>query len=112
MSSVRILIADDHEVVRRGVRALLSSRKEWEVCGEAVDGKDAVDKAKELNPDVVVLDISMPYLNGSNQQRRTCAAKEAVLTDRRDAIALGHPVDEDTQTWRELAGVGIEDVNG
>ena len=64
MSSVRILIADDHEVVRRGVRSLLESRKEWNVCGEAVDGRDAVNKAKELHPDVVVLDISMPHLNG------------------------------------------------
>jgi PAS domain S-box-containing protein len=69
MSSVRILIADDHEVVRRGVRALLASRKDWDVCGEAVDGRDAVNKAKELNPDVVVLDISMPHLNGFEAAR-------------------------------------------
>ena len=69
MNSVRILIADDHEVVRRGVRSLLTSRKEWAVCGEAVDGRDAVKKAKELKPDVVVLDISMPDLNGFEAAR-------------------------------------------
>jgi PAS domain S-box-containing protein len=69
MSSVRILIADDHEVVRRGVRSLLESRKEWDICGEAVDGQDAVNKAKELKPDVVVLDISMPHLNGFEAAR-------------------------------------------
>jgi len=69
MNSVRILIADDHEVVRRGVRSLLTSRKEWDVCGEAVDGRDAVKKAKELKPDVVVLDISMPDLNGFEAAR-------------------------------------------
>jgi PAS domain S-box-containing protein len=69
MNSVRILIADDHEVVRRGVRSLLTSRKEWNVCGEAVDGRDAVKKAKELMPDVVVLDISMPHLNGFEAAR-------------------------------------------
>jgi len=69
MNSVRILIADDHEVVRRGVRSLLTSRKEWDVCGEAVDGRDAVKKAKELKPDVVVLDISMPHLNGFEAAR-------------------------------------------
>ena len=69
MNSVRILIADDHEVVRRGVRSLLTSRKEWNVCGEAVDGRDAVKKAKELKPDVVVLDISMPHLNGFEAAR-------------------------------------------
>ncbi len=69
MNSVWILIADDHEVVRRGVRSLLTSRKEWDVCGEAVDGRDAVKKAKELKPDVVVLDISMPHLNGFEAAR-------------------------------------------
>ena len=69
MNSVWILIADDHEVVRRGVRSLLTSRKEWDVCGEAVDGRDAVKKAKELKPDVVVLDISMPDLNGFEAAR-------------------------------------------
>ncbi|PYX09421.1 MAG: hypothetical protein DMG88_07200 [Acidobacteria bacterium] len=69
MQPVRILIADDHEVVRRGVRSLLKSRADWEVCGEAVDGRDAVQKAKELNPDVIVMDIGMPYLNGLEAAR-------------------------------------------
>jgi len=69
MASVRILIADDHEVVRRGVRSLLSSRMDWDICGEAVDGRDAVVKAKALKPDVIVLDISMPHLNGLEAAR-------------------------------------------
>ncbi|HEV2731473.1 MAG TPA: PAS domain S-box protein [Terriglobales bacterium] len=69
MQPVRILIADDHEVVRRGVRSLLKSRADWEVCGEAVDGRDAVQKAKELKPDVIVMDIGMPYLNGLEAAR-------------------------------------------
>lgn len=56
MASVRILIADDYEQIRHAVRALLASHEEWELCGEAVDGKDAIQKAKELKPDVVVLD--------------------------------------------------------
>src|SRR2546422_11485509 len=64
MQPVRILIADDHEVVRRGVRSLLKSRADWEVCGYAVDGRDAVQKAKELKPDLIVMDIRMPHLNG------------------------------------------------
>ena len=64
MQTLRILIVDDHEVMRGGLRSLLGSLPEWEVCGEAVDGVEAVEKAKELKPDVVVLDINMPILNG------------------------------------------------
>jgi DNA-binding NarL/FixJ family response regulator len=64
MPPVRILIADDHEIFRRGLRSLLESHLEWEVCGEATDGQEAVERVKELNPDVVVLDITMPRMNG------------------------------------------------
>src|SRR5580692_9205717 len=61
---LRILIADDHEVVRRGLCTLLQSHDGWEICGEATDGRVAVEKAKELKPDVVIVDIGMPSLNG------------------------------------------------
>jgi PAS domain S-box-containing protein len=64
MGSLRILIVDDHETVRRGLRALLSTRPDWVVCGEAADGLEAVEKAKSLRPDVVVMDISMPRMDG------------------------------------------------
>lgn len=64
MASVRILIVDDHDVMRGGLRSLLESRPGWEVCGEAANSSDAVKQAKELRPDVVVLDISMPGANG------------------------------------------------
>jgi DNA-binding NarL/FixJ family response regulator len=64
MGLFRVLIADDHEVVRRGVRVLLNSISGWQVCGEAVDGQDAIEKTKELRPDVVLMDINMPKVNG------------------------------------------------
>ncbi len=60
----RILIADDHESVLRRIRALLESEPDWEVCGEAVNGREAIAKAKELEPDLVILDFAMPRLNG------------------------------------------------
>ena len=66
---MRVLIVDDHEVVRRGVRSLLLSQKKYEICGEAVDGQDALEKARELRPDVIVMDVSMPRLNGLEATR-------------------------------------------
>lgn len=69
---MRILIADDHEVVRRGLRALLDTDRDgrqWTVCGEASTGQEAVETAKQLKPDVVILDISMPRLNGLDAAR-------------------------------------------
>lgn len=61
---MRILLADDHEAVRRGLRALLETQDHWKICGEAYDGRDAVEKTKLLRPDLVILDISMPALSG------------------------------------------------
>ena len=60
----RILIADDHDLILRGIRALLRANPGWEICGEAVDGREAVVKAIKLRPDLVVLDYAMPSLDG------------------------------------------------
>ena len=68
--TIRILIADDHEIVRRGLRRLLESRTEWSVVGEASNGNQAVEKAIELHPDLVLLDVGMPELNGLEATRR------------------------------------------
>lgn len=65
----RILIADDSPPVRRGLRDLLRRHRDWEVCGEAVDGQDAIQKSRQLAPDVVVLDFSMPGINGIEAAR-------------------------------------------
>jgi DNA-binding NarL/FixJ family response regulator len=62
--SVRIIIADDHKIARETVRSILSIRPEWEICGEAADGCEAVRLAKELKPDAVILDVTMPALGG------------------------------------------------
>jgi DNA-binding NarL/FixJ family response regulator len=67
---LRILVADDHEVVRRGLCAILSTHAGWEICADVADGREAVEKAKELKPDVVVLDIGMPSLNGLTAARQ------------------------------------------
>src|SRR5438445_6556659 len=78
---VRILVADDHQVVRTGLRALLESKTGWQVCAEAANGREAVEKAGQLKPDVAVLDIGMPLLNGveATRQIRKLSPKTEVL---------------------------------
>lgn len=79
--SVRILVADDHHVVRTGLRALLESKTGWQVCAEAANGREAVEKARDLAPDVAVLDIGMPLLNGveATRQIRKLSPKTEIL---------------------------------
>lgn len=67
---LRILLADDHEIVRRGLRAVLEAESDWEVMDEAGNGIEAVEMAKRYEPDVVLMDISMPELNGLEAARR------------------------------------------
>ena len=70
MPMVRVLLVDDHDVLRHGLRHLIEQQPGWEVCGEAVTGRQAVEMAKEKHPDVAVLDISMPELNGLEATRQ------------------------------------------
>ena len=70
MSALRILIADDHEVVRAGVRSLLESQPDCEICGEAATGRQVVALAQQLKPDVAIMDITMPELNGLEATRQ------------------------------------------
>jgi len=70
MPTLRILVADDHHLVRRGVKALLEERPEWRICGEAATGREVIEKAARLKPDIIILDISLPDLNGLEVARR------------------------------------------
>src|SRR6202008_1928247 len=79
MAPPRILIVDDHAVVRRGVRALLESQRGWEVIGEGTTGREAGDLARRLHPDVVVMDLSLPELNGLEATRQI--VKESPQTE-------------------------------
>ena len=76
--SFRILLADDHEIVRRGLSALLRAQPDWEVCGEASNGREAVEKVLTLKPEVVILDIGMPTLNGLEATRQILKANPQV----------------------------------
>jgi DNA-binding NarL/FixJ family response regulator len=78
MSGLRILIADDHEVARQGIRALLESHPGWEVCAEAKDGREAVELANNSKPDMALLDIGMPNLNGLDAARQILAMSPAI----------------------------------
>jgi DNA-binding NarL/FixJ family response regulator len=70
MPAARILVADDHDIVRQGVCALVTSQPDWEVCGEARSGREAVRMAAELRPDVIIMDLLMPDLNGLDAARQ------------------------------------------
>jgi DNA-binding NarL/FixJ family response regulator len=70
MDALRLLVADDHEIVRKGLRSILEAQPGWQVAAEASDGREAVDKAKQFKPDVTVMDIGMPSLNGLEAARQ------------------------------------------
>jgi DNA-binding NarL/FixJ family response regulator len=100
MKTVRILIADDHDLMRRGVRTLLEPHPGWEICGEATTGREAVAKAEELKPNVVILDISMPDLNGVDAAKRIKKASP----DTEVLIFTAHYSD---QLIREILEAGV-----
>ena len=99
MNVLRILIADDHEVARKGIRALLENHPGWEVCAEAKDGREAVEFADRLRPDVLLLDIGMPNLNGLDAARQ-------ILATSPDARILILTVHDTEQIVREVLAAG------
>ncbi|HYX73841.1 MAG TPA: response regulator [Steroidobacteraceae bacterium] len=91
MACVRILIADDHELLRETLRTLLASQPAWEVCGEAADGVEAIEKAAQLRPDIVLLDVSMPRLSGLEAAaaiRRESPGSEIVIVSQHDPAEM------------------------
>lgn len=97
--NLRIIVADDHEVVRQGIRAVLQSQPGWEVCGEAGNGREAVDMTSELMPDIVVLDVAMPEVSGLTAVRE-------ILQNRPETKVLMLTMHESEQVIREVLEAG------
>ena len=95
----RILIADDHEVMRRGVRGLVESQEEWSVCGEAIEGNEAISKTRELHPDLLILDVSMPGVSGIE-------AALQILKDDPNMKILFFTMYDSPQMMHEISNVG------
>ncbi len=91
MRALKILLADDHPLMRQGIRSVLEGQPGWTVCGDASNGREAVAMAKRLSPDVAVIDITMPELNGleaARQIRREMPSVEVLILTMHDSDAL------------------------
>jgi DNA-binding NarL/FixJ family response regulator len=103
MNGFRILVADDHPVFRFGLCTLLGSREGWGICGEAADGRDAVEKCRRLKPDLLILDICMPKLNGVDVARQILKESPAqrilVLTDVNSDQVIRDCLDAGVRGW-------------
>jgi len=77
--SVRILIVDDHQIVRQGVKSILAERPDWQVCGEAANGQEAIESAMALHPDLIIMDITMPVMSGLDAAARISSMRLGAL---------------------------------
>jgi DNA-binding NarL/FixJ family response regulator len=101
VADLRVLVADDHDIVRRGVRVLIENRPGWQICGEARDGREAVEKTRGLKPDVVILDLNMPCLNGLE-------AAHQILRHNPEQKILVLTVADSEQVIYELLRMGVK----
>jgi DNA-binding NarL/FixJ family response regulator len=99
----RILVADDSPVVRKSIRRLLETNPEWEVCGEAANGQEAIDQAMVLTPDIIVLDLVMPVMDGLQAARRM-----AVIAPKIPTVMLTMYASDQLRT--EASEVGVQSV--
>jgi DNA-binding NarL/FixJ family response regulator len=99
INKLRILVADDHEIVRRGLVSLIKTQPAWDVCAEADNGRQAVELAKQLNPNIVILDIGMPTLNGLEATRQ-------ILRDNPQTRILILTITDTDQAVREVLDAG------
>ena len=99
MNPVRVLVADDHAILRQGIKSMLEARLGWQVVGEAANGREAVEKAARLKPDIVLLDITMPELNGIEATRQ-------ILKVAPEAQILILTMHESEKTMREVLQAG------
>lgn len=119
---LRILIADDQPYIRRAVRGLVESKKSWEVCGEASDGREAIERTEQLQPDIVVMDLFMPRLNGLEATRsihQLCPSAQVLILTlddfpdlarlARDAGAQGFVLKPDSGQYLILAIASLGD---
>lgn len=93
----KILVVDDHAIVRHGLRSVLDGDSPWEICGEAENGKDAIEKALALKPDLVLMDISMPVMNGieaTRQLRRLLPQTKIVILSLHDSEQIASQAKE------------------
>src|SRR5436305_9023881 len=99
--SIRILVSDDHEIVRRGICRLVSQRPGWEVCGEAGNAREAVERARELKPDIAIVDIAMPEGGGF-------AAIKAIIAERPQTKVLVLTMHESESVLEEVMRAGAK----
>lgn len=99
MPVLKILIADDHEAVRKGLRRILANHDGWEVLAEAVDGRDAVGKVSEFHPDLILLDVAMPNMNGFE-------AAQKILRSAPETKVIMVTVNADKHSAREAQHIG------
>jgi DNA-binding NarL/FixJ family response regulator len=99
----RILIADDHKIVRERLRSLLETHSDWQVCGEARDGREAVAKALELRPDLVIIDLAMPVMDGFEASKEISAALPKI------PIVM-HTQHDNAETRLQAKKVGVRKV--